>query len=436
MTSFVSDAIARRAGAARAAIGGAVVVVTAAALTLVGATSAAATTPSVSATAAAWTPYVLGTNAAVYQLAQCNATMYAVGSFPQAGGKGKPTVTRNNAFAFSATTGAIAAWNPNLNGAVNAISLSADCSTAYLGGSFTKVGGTAVTNLAKVSTTTGLADASFKPAPNGAVLALQAAAGRLFVGGQFSAIAGTSRPALATLRPTTGAIDGYSAVAIAGTLPNSSRKVWSLRLSHGGTKLLANGSFLTVAGQTRRQVFMLDLGSSAVTLDAWYAPDLTLACTSSEPLYAKGIAWSPDDQYVYTASTGYRGASPLCDGTAKFAASARGNQAPLWINLTGCDSLFSVVADDSNVYVGGHQRWLGNPKGCDNAGPGALSRPGIGSLNAANGSVTAWNPTRSRGHAVNDMVLTPAGLWVADDNEFSSYNCAGVYHPGICFFPR
>ncbi len=397
---------------------------------------ASASTASVSQTAAAWTPYLVGTNVAVNQLVQCNSTMYAVGTFAQVGAKTQTTVTRHNVFSFSATTGQITSWNPNANGAVNAISLSADCSTAYLGGSFSTMNGVAVQNLAKVNTTTGAVDTTFKPTPNGAVLALQQATGRLFVGGQFSSIAGISRAAMATVTLANGAIDNYSSIAVVGALPNSARKIWSFRLNNAHTKLLVNGSFLTVAGQTRRQLFVVDLGSSSATLDAWYAPALTLACTSSEPLYAKGIAWSPDDLSIYIATTGYRGASPLCDATAKFSSTASGNQTARWINLTGCDSLYSVVADDTNVYVGGHQRWLSNPKGCDSAGPGAVSRPGIGSLFAATGAVTAWNPTRSRGHAVNDLVLTPAGLWVADDNQFSSNNCAGVFHPGICFFPR
>lgn len=399
-------------------------------------TFASASTPSVSATAATWTPYLVSANSDVYQIAQCGNTMYAVGQFTQIGAKGQATVTRNNVVAFSATTGTISTWNPNFNGRVDSVSLSADCSAAYFGGSFSNVHGTAVSNLAKVSTSTAAVDTTFKPQPNGEVLALQQAAGRLFVGGSFTSIAGTSRAALATVKLTTGAIDNYTTLNISGQLPNSGRKIFSMRLSYGGTKLLVNGSFLSVGGQTRRQVFVADLGTSSATLDAWYAPDLTLACAASEPLYAKGIAWSPDDQYIYTASTGYRGASPLCDATAKFSAAPNGNQPPIWINLTGCDSLYTVVADDTNVYVGGHNRWLSNPKGCDAAGPGAVSRPGVGSLNASNGTVTSWNPTRDRGHAANDLLLTSAGLWVADDNQFSATLCAKVYHPGICFFPR
>ena len=179
---------------------------------------ASASTPSVSQTAAAWTPYLVGTDVTVNQLVQCSSTMYAVGAFAQVGAKTQATVTRHNVFSFSATTGKITSWNPNANGAVNAISLSADCSTAYLGGSFSTVNGVAVKNLAKVNATTGAVDTTFKPAPNGAVLALQQAAGRLFVGGQFASIAGTSRAAMATVTLANGTIDNYSSIAVVGNL--------------------------------------------------------------------------------------------------------------------------------------------------------------------------------------------------------------------------
>src|SRR6185503_19524644 len=79
-------------------------------------TPAAAAGDTVGTTAASWTPYVTSANAYVRKLAQCGTTMYAVGTFTQVGRPGTTNVTRNNAFSFSATTGVISAWNPNVNG--------------------------------------------------------------------------------------------------------------------------------------------------------------------------------------------------------------------------------------------------------------------------------------------------------------------------------
>ncbi len=404
-------------------------------ITLAAALPVSAATPSVSATPSAHMPYVTSTNSTVRQIVQCGNTMYAVGAFSTVAAAGVSAQTRHNAFSFNATTGAISTWNPNPNGEVNSIALSDDCATAYLGGTFSTVQGHAVKYLAKVSAATGAPVTTFAPTPNGGINTVVIAANRLFVGGSFSNIAGTARNALATVSLASGAIDPYVNLSVSGNLPDSSRKVYNFALSHNGTKLLAMGSFLTVAGVVRRQIFMIDLGTTA-TLDPWYVPDFTLTCSADEPLYEKGATWSPDDQFIYAVSTGGHGASPLCDTASKFSSSASSTQAPIWINKTGCDSLYAVAADDTNVYVGGHQRWLGNPNGCDKAGPGAFSRPGVGSISASDGSVLPWDPTRARGHGADDILLTPAGLWVASDTFFNSTHCGGQYHPGICFFPR
>jgi hypothetical protein len=396
---------------------------------------ASAATASVSATPSANMPYVTSTNSTVRQIVQCGNTMYAVGAFSTVAAANAGVQTRHNAFSFNATTGAISTWNPNPNGEVNSIAVAADCATAYLGGTFTTVGGHAVKYLAAVSTATGTPVTAFAPAPSGGINTLVIANNRLFVGGSFTKIAGTTRSALASVNLTTGAIDNYVNLAVVGTLPDSGNKIYNFALSHSGTKLLAMGSFLTVAGALRRQIFMIDLGATA-TLDPWYSPDLTKTCSADEPLYNKAATWSPDDAYIYLVTTGRSGSSPLCDAVSKFASSASSTQTAIWINKTGCDSLYAVAADDSNVYVGGHQRWLGNPKGCDKAGPGAQPRSGVGSVDATTGAVLPWNPTRSRGHGADDLLLTPAGLWIASDTYFSSTTCGGHYHPGICFFPR
>jgi hypothetical protein len=405
-------------------------------IALAPATVASASTASVSASPSTLMPYVTSTDTTVRQIAQCGSTMYAVGDFTSVGATNKPTLTRHSAFSWNATTGAISAWNPNPNGMVDSIALSADCSTAYLGGAFTTIQGKTAVRLAKVNTTTGVADTAFKPAPSNEVFTVLRVGSRIFAGGSFTTIAGTSRPALATVNATTGAIDPYVNLNVSGTLPNSGRKIYNFSLSHGGTKLLAMGSFTSVGGLARQQIFMMDLGATSATVDAWYSPDFSKACASSLPFYVRGAGWSPDDLNVYTATTGARGTSPLCDAAAKFSAAANSNLHAIWINYTGCDSLYSVAADDTNVYLGGHQRWLGNPLGCDSAGPGASSRPGVGSLSVSTGAVLPWNPTRSRGHGADGALLTPAGLWIASDTYLGAVYCAGKYRPGICFFPR
>ena len=97
---------------------------------------------------------------------------------------------------------------------------------------------------------------------------------------------------------------------------------------------------------------------------------------------SRGVDFSPDGSYfVVVTSGGPNGTVGLCDAAARFeTANVSATAAPTWINWTGGDSLYSVAATGAAVYVGGHQRWLDNPFGQNSAGPGAVSRPGIGAI--------------------------------------------------------
>ncbi len=404
------------------------------ALSVLASQPVSAASPSVSSTPASWTPYITSTDTIVRQLAPCGANMYAVGSFTSVGAPNKSSKPRGGAMQFNAATGALSTWDPLVDGTVDSIAFTPDCAWAYLGGQFTKAGTTTRTNLVKVSTSTGAVDAAFNPAPNGEVFSLIYTKGMLLVGGAFSTIAGIAKPNLVSLNPTTGLTTSYLKLAIAGTLPNATRRVFNMELSHAGDRLLVMGSFTSVLATARQQMFMLDLGATTATLDPWYSAEFSKPCATVEPFWLQAAAWSPDDSKIYIATTGYRGESSLCDMSAAFASTPVLQAAPLWTNRTGCDSLFAVTADDTNVYIGGHERWMSNPS-CDSKNAVALDRPGVGSVTAATGTATTWNPTRARGKGADDMIMTSAGLWIASDNWDNSVKCGNVYHPGICFFP-
>jgi hypothetical protein len=395
----------------------------------------------VSTNPANWTPTVVSADATVRQIVQCGSMMYAVGTFTQVAQPGGAKITRNNVFAFSATTGVISSWNPNANATVYGIALNSDCSAAYLVGSFSAVGGVSIRYLAKVNTTTGAAITAFKPAPNNSLQSVAYAQGRVFAGGYYTAIGGSSHHYLSSLDPTTGAATSYTnGIVISGQIPGKSPspiKVYKIIPNPAKTRVLVLGAFTTVNGATRWEAFVFDMGASSATLDAWYAPGLTLGCASGFAFFARSGNWSPDGNKIYLATTGgVGGRSPYCDMLAQFPSAPNSNTHEDWRNLTGCDSLYAVAADSTDVYIGGHERWADNPNGCDSAGPGALPRPGVGSIQVANGKANAWNPTRDRGHGADDAIRTSAGLWVVSDTFFNSVKCGGEYHPGICFFPN
>jgi hypothetical protein len=256
---------------------------------------------------------------------------------------------------------------------------------------------------------------------------------------------------MASLNPATGKDDGFVRLGISGhyTYCLGSRcaagnrtRVYNQQISHGGTLDLVEGDFTSVGGKGRQQIFMLSIGGRAAAVTGWTSGEFTEHCGLSEPFYLRAAAWSPGDSTIYTATTGFHlynwsGRFPLkgiCDTAAAFPATQAG-VSHKWINYTGCDSLFAAAADNTTAYFAGHERWSQNASGCNNPGPGSISAPGVEGLSPSTGRLI-FNPTRSRGLGADDMLVTPAGLWIASDNADSSNKCGGVSgHAGICFLP-
>jgi hypothetical protein len=393
-----------------------------------------------------------GSTEQVRQLVQCGGNMYAVGTFTKIQRSGT-VFTRNNIFSFKATSPyTVNSWAPSVNGTVNTIAFNgSNCGTAYIGGAFSTVNGSSAHDIAAVSTSTGALVAGFGHTANGQVESIVSYNGHLLTGGYFSTLNGSSNKYFESLSPATGKDDGFISLNISGNYQycNGSKcaggngtRVYNQQISHGGTLDLVEGDFTSVGGQPRQQIFMLNLAGSTARVTGWYPTEFNQHCWFSEPFYTKGAAWSPDDQTVYTATTGYHlynwnGKLPLpgiCDTAAAFPATPT-TVTHKWINVTGCDSLYTAAADSTTVYFGGHERWSQNPNGCDKAGPGAIAAPGMEGLSPATGNLT-FNPGRSRGLGADDMLVTSAGLWIASDNYKNPGTCGGVGgHYGICFLP-
>jgi len=400
----------------------------------------------VSANPADWTPRLpVDSTSAVYVLHQVGTTMYVGGAFATLAG-----AARSNVASFGATTGALLGFAPNVNGAVWAVVPTAD-GQLVLGGTFTSVNGVARVGLAKVNATTGALDPTFAPTLGGKVTDAQLVGARLIVSGTFG-------KRLAALDPFTGRDTGYLNLGITGTVASNAgpTQVYRFAVDPQGAHLVAIGNFTTVAGQGRSRAFMATLGSTAGTLNAWSYQPLTRMCqAASEPDYLRDVDFSPDGTYFVVVSTGYVSQAgdlglTLCDATARFETLNASPTRPTWINYTGGDTLHSVVVTGAAVYVGGHQRWLNNPQGKDSAGPGALSRPGIGAINPTTGLALTWDPRRARGVGAKALYATSAGLWVGSDTSTGGAlgcsvpggpnhdDCAGKAlesHPGIGFLP-
>jgi hypothetical protein len=432
---------------------------------------ALAQTGPVSATPVAGTPTLVatGTTEQIRQLVDCGGTMFAVGTFTEISWNGT-TYQRNNAFSFSDTAPfTVTSWNPVVNGTVNTIAFNGgNCADAYIGGQFTTVGGAAAKNIAEIDTTAGALVPGFKDNASGRVDTLLAVNGHLLAGGLFKGINGSSAdPYMASLSPATGKDDGFLHLAISGhyifhAVKNNSTEVYNQQLSHSGTLDLVEGDFTSVGGLARQQIFMLNVAGPTATVTGWSSPEWDgsqggpptgyyYQCGDSHPFYIQAAAWSPDDSTVYIADTGYKawnwnGVYPvvgLCDAVAAFP-STQTEVTHDWINYDGCNSLYSVAADSSAVYIGGHERWANDPNGCKRTAPGFINAPGLGGFTPGatggalleNSAGTAGLYSRSRGHGADDMLLTSAGLWIASDNFGGGTSCGGqAGFSGICFLP-
>lgn len=368
---------------------------------------------------------------------QAGGSMFVGGKFASVENPQRTEIyPRRHLMAFDAATGAIDPnFIPDLNGPVFAVLGAGDA--VYVGGQFTSVNGVSRPGLAKLSATTGAVIRAFKPVSlvGGRVSEIRLVNNRLLVSGTFAG-------SLLALDPTTGDNTHYIDVAISGRLRLTTTKteVAKFAVNPKGTRLVAVGNFTAVDGQNRKRAFMLDLGAAGATLGDWYYAPLDQRCQSRKSTfqaYLEDVDFSPDGTYFVVVATGFVPAqdseigTAVCDAAARFETDIASPTRPTWINYTGGDTLHSVAATGAAVYVQGHNRWLDNPYGKDNPGPGAVSRPGIGAIDPASGAALPWNPIKPAEQGGHDFLVTPDGLWVVSD----SVKFHGEYHRGIAFAP-
>ncbi len=402
----------------------------------------------VSANPADFTPHAM--NGSVNAITQVGNEIIAAGTFTSVSPSGtfgntSDDVARNRIFAFNATTGAIdMSFNPNLGGPVN--SLDTDGTYIYAAGSFSSAGGsTSVKRLVKL-TASGSVVSQFKAVPNSYVNDVVVRGSRVYIGGAFTSVKNgttvSTRDAFAALDSTTGAVlSGYDVPFLGVYDPNNngggSTNIKRFDVSPDGTRLAAIGNFSTVGGQTRSQIALLDVGGATASLDPWFTDRFDRAhnsCAGVFDTFTRDIDFSPDGSYFVVSATGAfaggAGSGTMCDSVTRWETNSTGDD-PTWQDYTGGDTTYGVAITGGAVYVGGHMRWENNPYQGDQAGPGAVSRPGIAALDAVNGLPLSWNPTRARGVGAQALYATTQGLWVGSDTK----QLGKETHGRIAFMP-
>jgi hypothetical protein len=376
------------------------------------------------------TPNVL--DGTVYAIAVLGNTVVVGGDFTSVeDAAGKTHYHRTNIFTYQMDTGAVNSFTANLDGSVEALAAGPN-NTVYVGGAFHTVNGVKQRGITQLTVTNGSRVGAFTAAiDDGDVRSLEAANGMVYIGGNFASVDGTTRTALARLNGTSGALDNTFNLNI--TSPTAGRtKVDDTALSPDGKTLIALGAIQRAGGVSRAQLLMVDLGGSTAKVANWYTNFYNVNCDSSFSTYVREVDFAPKGDYFVVVTTG-RLAKPTlpCDTAARFEMKGTGAHNPTWVNHTGGNSLFAVTVTGSAVYVGGHEQWLDNPLGNKAAGPGAVSRPGIGAIDPTTGKALSWNPTRPRGVGVEALVATPQGLLVGSDTDRLGHE----YHGRLGMFP-
>lgn len=391
------------------------------------------------------TPWVL--DGEVTKVVGVGDVMIAGGLFTQVTDpmNGTP-YTRQNLFAFDATTGLVSqTFNPMVDGQVQQLLPGPTPGTVYVAGDFTKINGKGPNHLQLLDVQTGLAVPSFHaPSTNGGIETMDLLPdNRLFIGGFFDRIGGVAHGQLATLNASTGALDPFLDLVVAGHHNNTGSGAQApvgpreSGVTPVGDRLVVVGNFRTVGGLDRDQIVMLDLtGPTAVVSTAWYTTQYTPICSPRAfDSYMRDVEMSPDGSFFVVASTGGPHSGTLCDTAARFETYAVGiSLTPTWTDTSGGDTLWGVEITRSAVYVGGHNRWMNNPSGSDRAAQGAVPRPGLAALDPETGVPLRWNPGRNpRGEAAYEIYETDAGVWVVSDTDWIGNR--RYQRPRIAFFP-
>jgi len=341
---------------------------------------------------------------------------------------------RVSIFAFDAKTGKIDKhFIPKVDGVVETIARSPNGKSVYIGGSFNHVNGTRQLGLAKISLATGEITGKFSARVSGRVNKILIRGDRLIAAGGFTTANGAKRDKLAIFSARTGKLDDFNLPVTESRFVEGTPMVKEMDATRDGSKLVIIGNFRRVNGLYRNQIAMIDLESETVS------PWSTLRFSDEKNhnltyyTYMRDVEFSRDGSYFVVVTTGgcHRNGTLRDSATRWDTYPLTANRRETWVNYTGGDSLYSVAVTGAAVYVGGHQRWMSNPQGCNDAGSGAIAREGIAALRPADGSVLPWNPGRARGVGVEELVGVRGGLYLGSDTT----RLAWEHHARIGYFP-
>jgi hypothetical protein len=250
--------------------------------------------------------------------------------------------TRNRLAAFTTVDGVVTAFNPNMASTVNALKLSSDDSILYAGGSFQTVnGGTSRRRIAAFTTVDGVVTA-FNPNMSSTVNSLELSADEsvLYAGGAFTTVnnGAASRSRLASFTTADGAVTAFN--------PDVDGTVRALKLSLDESTVFAGGDFGDVNGgdATRNYLAEFTIADSIATAFA-PNPDSTV----------RGLDLSSDGSTLYVGGdfTQIDGLDRLRIASVNSATGEVSDFSPSVDDIDSSVNTLILSPDQSELYAGG-----------------------------------------------------------------------------------
>jgi hypothetical protein len=364
----------------------------------------------------------------VYSIASSGSKVLVGGTFTMLknGAPDSAKVEQPRLFRFDSDTGQIdQSFTPEINGDVEAVTYTSGGQSILIAGDFTVVNGQPAQRIAKLHLD-GSLDTNFRASAARRVNDFALVDGRLILGGEFGMINGKEVRGLAAIKPGTGALDKSFNLQVAESRDRFKPYVQEIDVSANGRWLVIGGNFKRVGTAKREQVAVIDLSGGSPKVASWATNRYHGDCAVSyKDTYIRGIDISPDNSFFVVNTTGaYIGYNRMCDSTSRWElppSATGGGRQPTWVDHSGGDTFWAVEVTESAVYVGGHMRWLNNPRPSphgDDDGPGSVSRPGIAALDPYSGVPLSWNPGRDRGRGVEALHATDDYLMVGSDTAY------------------
>ena len=372
------------------------------------------------ATAEATTTWNPNANGAVNALALSGTSILYVGGEFTKIGSGEPTRERIAAIKTSATAEVTAeattTWNPKANGAVNALALSGT-SILYVGGSFTKIGSGEPTRerIAAIKTSataevTAEATTWNPNAASGEVKALAVSGTSIvYVGGSFETIGST--PAA---RHRIAAINTNATATVAATdttwNPNANGTVKALALS--GSTVYAGGEFGSIGGTVRNRLAALNSSNEPTS----WNPNASTAASAVNALAVSGTSivyvGGSFETIGSTPAARNRIAAINTNATATVAATDTTWNPNASTAASAVNAL--AVSGTSIVYVGGSFETIGSTPETRNR-IAAINTNATATVAATD---TTWNPNASTAaSAVNALAVSGEIVYVGGSFE-------------------